>query len=199
MKPCPIASDRAADLGNLEEFLRPFLGWIVSTDGVRESTRVRRKPEGDYGIVHPLHCRFAGDRRTYMVSDGIQSGSQRKTQGYRFAGTSGNQRCAHGTAQDNGHCFSRAFATANRHCSSPKVPFREPAHCCLYRDFACFPSGETQFVNDGITNTNLEFRDSASGVRRTFRNASARLLTQSSNQTLTEKPQAGVAAGMCER
>jgi hypothetical protein len=70
----------------------------------------------------------------------------------------------------------------------PKVPFREPAHCCLDRDFACFPSGETQFVNDGITNTNLEFRDSASGVRRTFRNASARLLTQSSNQTLTEKP-----------
>ena len=190
-------------LGNFEEFLRPFLGRIVFTECVHGSTRVRREPADDYGSLHPLHHRFSGDRRSYMVSDGVQSGSQRKTQGYRFAGTSGNQRCEHETAQGNGDCFSGAFSTATtgRRCSSPKLPFPRLAPFCRDRDFACCPSRESQFISDVISNTQLEFRDSENDVCRTFRNASARLLTQSSNQTLNHKPRPGflIAAGMCER
>ena len=189
-------------LGNFEEFLRPFLGPIVFTDCVHGSTRGRRDAADDYGSIHPLHLRSCGDRRTYMVSDGVQSGPQRKTQGYRFAGTSGNQRCGHGTAQGNCDCFSGAFSTAStggrRWC--PKLPSPKLAPFCRDRDFARSPSGESQFINDVVSNTQLEFRDSENDVCRTFRNASARLLTQSSNQTLNHKPRPGlVAAGMCER
>jgi hypothetical protein len=41
----------------------------------------------------------------------------------------------------------------------------------------------------------LEFRDSENDVWRAFRNASARLLTQSSNQTLNHKPRPGFGRG----
>jgi len=115
-------------LGNFEEFLRPFLGPIVFTDCVHGSTRVRRDAADDYGSIHPLHLRSCCDRRTYMMSDGVRSGSQRKNQ-------------------------------------------------------------------DVISNTQLEFRDSENDVCRTFRNASARLLTQSSNQTLNHKPRPGLGRG----
>jgi hypothetical protein len=180
-------------LGKFEDFLRPSLGWIVFTDCVHGSTRVRRDAADDYGSVHPLHHRFSGGRRTYMVPDGVQSGPQRKTQGYRFAGTSGNQRCEHETAQGNGDCFSGAFSTASTgpRCSSPKLPFPKLAPFCRDRGFACFPSRESQFISDAISNTQLEFRDSENDVCRTFRNASARLLTESNNQTLNHKPSPG--------
>ena len=184
-------------LGNFEEFLRPFLGRIVFTDCVHGSTRVRRDAADDYGSIHPLHLRSCGGRRTYMVFDGIQSGSQRKTQGYRFVHTRGNQRCDHETAQGNGDCFSGAFSTAStgQGCSSPKLPFPKLAPFCRDRDFACFLSDELQCISDVISNTQLEFRDSEKDVCRTFRNASARLLTQSSNQTLNHKPRPGFGRG----
>jgi hypothetical protein len=73
-----IPVGRAGALGNLEESFRPFLGRIVSTDGVHGSTRVLRKPEGDYGIVHPLHCRFAGYRRTSLVPGGFTRALKQK-------------------------------------------------------------------------------------------------------------------------
>jgi hypothetical protein len=184
-------------LGNFEEFLRPFLGRIVFTDRVHGSTRVGRDTADDYGSIHPLHHRFSGDRRTLMVSDGLQLGHQRKTQGYRFAGTSGNQRDKHDTAQGNGNRFSGAFSTAatSRRCSSPKIPFPKLALSCWDRDFACFPSAKSQFISSCISNTQLEFRDSENDVCRTLRNASARLVAQSSNQTLNHKPRPGFGRG----
>ena len=149
-------------LGNFEEFLRPFLGRIVFTDCVHGSTRVRRGAAGDYGFIHPLHHRFSGDRRTYTVSDGVQSGSQRKTQGYRFAGTGGNQRCEHGTAQGNGDCFSGAFSTAStgRRGSSPKIPFPKLAPFCRDRDSACFPAtnGNLSAMSSATPNWNSEIQ-----------------------------------------
>jgi hypothetical protein len=54
----------------------------VSTDRVHGPTRVLRKPEGDYGIVHPLHCRCAGYRRTSLVPCGIHPDSQTKAQNH---------------------------------------------------------------------------------------------------------------------
>ena len=146
----------AGDLGNLEESLRPSLGRMLFTGCVHDSTRVRRRAADDYGSIHPLHHRFSGDRRTFMVSDGVQSGPQRKTQSHRFAGASGNQRCEHETTQSNGHCFSRAFspATTGRQCSSSKVQFRKPVPSCLDHNFAYISEGEPQ----SITNTRFELR-----------------------------------------
>jgi hypothetical protein len=188
-----------SSLGNLEESFRPFLGGIVSTDGVHCATRVRRKPEGDYGIVHPLHCRFAGYRRTSLVPRWIQPGSQRKTQTCRFVDTSGKQRDQpRKTAQASDYRFSRspASGTASQLCAIPQVRVRELAHSCRTRDVVSLLNREPQFVADDICNIPFEFRDSESGVCRTLRNASTtRLLTQSSNLTLNRKPLAVVTAG----
>jgi len=168
-------------LGNLEESLMPFLARIVSTDGVRASTRVRRKPEGDYGSLHPLHCRFAGDRRTSLVPRRIQPGSQRKAQDCWFVDTSGKQRYEHNkTAQANGYCFSRSSAssTASQRCAIPKVRVPELAHSCRTRDVVSLLNGEPQFVRGDICNIPFEFRDSENGVCRTLQNArTTRLLT----------------------
>jgi hypothetical protein len=79
-------------LGNFEESFRPFLGRIVFTDCVHGSTRVRQNPERDYGSIHPLHCRFIGDCRTYMVSDGIQPGPEREARNDWFVGSISQQQ-----------------------------------------------------------------------------------------------------------
>ena len=181
----------ASSLGNLEESFRPFLGRIVSTDGVHGSTRVRRKPEGDYGIVHPLHCRFAGTRRPSLVLHWIQPGAQRKAQTCWFVDTNGKQRDElKETAQANDYRFSRSSvnATTIQRCTIPKIRFLEPAHSCRTHDVARLP-GAHQFIRVDIWNIPFEFRDSENGVCRTTRNARAtQLLTQSSNLTLNHKP-----------
>ena len=119
----------AGALGNLEESFRPFLGRIVFPDCVHGSTRVRRKPEGDYGIAHPLHCRFAGNRRTYMVSDGVQSGTEREARNDWFVGsTAQQQRKNDNAAQKGDYSFSRSSATSNRRCTIAKARFFESPH-----------------------------------------------------------------------
>jgi hypothetical protein len=194
--PLSITIYRAGDLGNLEEFLRPFLGPIVSTNTVRGSTRVRRKPEGDYGIAHPLHCRFGGDRRTSLVPRGIHAGSQRKAQTRRFVDTSGKQRDElKETAQANDYRFSRpsASGTAIQRCAIPKVRVPELGHSCRTRDVVSLLKGESQFVTDDICNVPFEFRDSENGVCRTLRSASTtRLLTPIEQPDV--EPQARLAA-----
>jgi hypothetical protein len=187
-----ITVGRAGALGNLEEFFRPFLGRRVSTDGVHGSTRVLRKPEGDYGIVHPLHCRFAGYRRTSLVPGWIHPGSQTKAQNHWFAVTSGKQRYQNNkTAQANDYCFSRSAAsgTASQRCAIPKVRIPELAHSCRTRDVVSLLNGEPQFIRIDICNVPFEFRDSENGVCRALRDVSTtRLPTQSSNLTLNHKP-----------
>jgi hypothetical protein len=182
----------SSSLGNLEESFRPFLGRIVSTDGVHGSTRVRRKPEGDYGIVHPLHCRFAGNRRTSLVPHWIQPGAQRKAQTCWFVDTNGKRRDElKETAQANDYRFSRSSANATtiQRCAIPKIRFLEPAHSCRTHDVARLP-GAPQFIRVDIWNIPFEFRDSENGVCRTCRNSRAtRLLNQTSNLTLNHKPQ----------
>ncbi len=182
----------SSSLGNLEESFRPFLGRIVSTDGVHGSTRVRRKSEGDYGIVHPLHCRFAGNRRTSLVPHWIQPGAQRKAQTCWFVDTNGKQRHElKKTVQANDYRFSRSSvnATTIQRCAIPKIRFLEPAHSCRTHDVAHLP-GAPQFIRVDIWNISFEFRDSENGVCRTCRNARAtRLLNQTSNLTLNHKPQ----------
>jgi hypothetical protein len=172
-----------SSLGNLEESFRPFLGRIVSTDRVHGPTRVLRKPEGDCGIVHPLHCRFAGYRRTSLVPRWIQPGSQTKAQNHWFAATSGKQRYQpNKTAQANDYRFSRSSVTAkaSQRCAIPKVRVPELAHSCRTRNVVSLLNGEPQFVTDDICNIPFEFRDSENHVSRTLQNASAtRLLTQS--------------------
>lgn len=119
----------AGALGNLEESFRPFLGRIVFTDCVHGSTRVRRKPEGDYGIAHPLHCRFAGNRRTSLVPDGIQPGPEREARNDWFVGsTSQQQRKNDNAAQKGDYSFSRSSATSNRRCTIAKTRFFESPH-----------------------------------------------------------------------
>jgi len=159
----PTAVKITSSLGKFEDSLRSSLGGILSTDLVTVPARPLPELEGEHdSSVGSFDYWFVGCCWAPLVPGGIQPGSQRKTQNYRFAGTSGNQPREHETTQSSGHCFSGAFSTdtTGQHCSSPKVPFRKPAHCCLDRDFTFFPSGESQFISDGITKSkwNLEIQ-----------------------------------------
>ena len=176
----------ASSLGNLEESFRPFLGRIVSTDGVHGSTRVRRKPEGDYGIVHPLHCRFAGNRRTSLVPRWIQPGAQRKAQTCWFVDTNGKQR-DESRRQRKPTIIAfpdRLSMPTIQRCTIPKIRFLEPAHSCRTHDVARLP-GAHQFIRVDIWNIPFEFRDSENGVCRTTRSEHA-LATVDSKQPVTQ-------------
>ena len=166
-------------LGNFKESLRPFLGRIVSTDSVPGSTRVRRDLVDDYGSLHPLHCRFAGARRTSLVPRGIHPGSQGKAQNDRLADTSGKQRYEHNkTARAKDNSFSRSWvaATGSQSRPIPKIQSLEAAHFGWSRDVARLPRRACQLVWDDFCNIPSEFRDSESGVCRTFQNASTKRL-----------------------
>jgi hypothetical protein len=63
---------RAGDLGNLEEFLRPFLGRMRSTDRVHGSTRARRNPLGDYEIQKTVFGELLENATTMRLLNPIE-------------------------------------------------------------------------------------------------------------------------------
>jgi hypothetical protein len=135
--PCSTLMSNTISLGNLEESLRPFLGRIVSTGSVHGSTKVQRNPVGDYGTIHPLHCRFAGDRCASLVSGRVQSGSQRKARNHWFVGSRAQQRRKLSkAAQADDYSFSRSWVTAKtiQRCTIAKVRFFESPHCRTLRN-----------------------------------------------------------------
>jgi hypothetical protein len=127
-----------SSLGNFEESFRPFLGGILSTDDITVPAKARPGLEGHYGSsFESFDYWFVGGRCASMVSRGIQPGSQRKAQSYRFASASGKQRREHNkTAQADNYPVSRSSvtATASQLDAVPKIQFLEPAHSGWIRD-----------------------------------------------------------------
>jgi hypothetical protein len=121
----------AGALGNLEEPLRPFLGRMLSTDGIRAPVARRPDLEGHYGSVDFPGDWFVGGRCTFLVPGGVP----RETQSYRFAGTSEKRRYLFNkNAQGDDYCSSRSSATASQRCTIAKIRFLESPHCRTFRN-----------------------------------------------------------------